>query len=61
MTVVNVTGGVLGGCWQETEIVVKSSFLDLVQFVGQEGVSEIKRHKHYVLNVKGTTTFLHTT
>ena len=41
MTVVDVTGGVFG-CWQETEIVVKSSFLDLVQFVGQEGVSEIR-------------------
>ena len=38
MTVVDVTGGVFG-CWQETETVVKSSFLDSVQLVGQEGVS----------------------
>ena len=42
MTVVNVSGGVLGGCWQVTETVVKSSFLDLVQLVGQNGVSETK-------------------
>ena len=44
MTVVDVTGGVLGGCWQETEAVVKSSFLDLVQLVGQEGVSKMKKN-----------------
>ena len=43
MTVVDVTGGVLGGCWQEIETVVKSSFLDLVQLVGQEGISNIER------------------
>ena len=42
MTVVDVTGGVLGGCWQETETVVKSSFLDSVQLVGQEGMSKKK-------------------
>ena len=40
MTVVNVTGGVLGGCWQVTETVVKSSFLDLVQLAGQDGMSK---------------------
>ena len=39
MTVVDVTGGVSGGCWQETEIVVKSSFLDSVQLVGRDGGS----------------------
>ena len=49
MTVVDVTGGVLESCWQETETVVKSSFLDLVQLVGQEGVSEIKIHKYYIM------------
>ena len=43
MTVVDVTGGVLGGCWQETETVVKSSFLNLVQLVGHEGMSNIER------------------
>ena len=43
MTVVDVTGGVLGGCWQETETVVKSSFLDSVQLVGQEGMSKKKK------------------
>ena len=43
MTVVDVTGGVLGGCWQETETVVKSSFLDLVQLVGQDGMSKMKK------------------
>ena len=42
MTVVDVTGGVLGGCWQVTETVVKSSFLDLVQLVGQDGMSKMK-------------------
>ena len=42
MTVVDVSGGVLGGCWQETEAVVKSSSLDLVQLVGQEGMSKMK-------------------
>ena len=42
MTVVNVTGGVLGGCWQEIETVVKSSLLDLVQLVGQVGMSKTK-------------------
>ena len=45
MTVVNVTGGVLGGCCQVTETVVKSSFLDLVQFVGQKGESKVKIRK----------------
>ena len=45
MVVVDVTGGVLGGCWQETETVVKSSFLDLVQLVGQEGMSTKKEKK----------------
>ena len=34
---VDATGGVFG-CWQETETVMKSLFLDLVQLVGQEGV-----------------------
>ena len=43
MTVVDVTGGVLGGCWQETETVVKSSFLDSVQLVRQEGISKIEK------------------
>ena len=42
MTVVNVTGGVFG-CWQETVTVVKSSFLDSVQLVGQDGMSNIER------------------
>ena len=42
MTVVDVSGGVLGGCWQVIETVVKSSFLDSVQLVGQEGVSTMK-------------------
>ena len=42
MTVLDVTGGVLGGCWQEIETVVKSSFLDLVQLVGHDGMSKIK-------------------
>ena len=37
MTVVDVTGSVFS-FWQETIIVVKSSFLDLVQLVGQDGV-----------------------
>ena len=46
MTVVDVTGGVLGGCWQVTETVVKSSFLDSVQLVGQEGMSKIKIYKY---------------
>ena len=48
MTVVNVTGGVLGGCWQVTETVVKSSFLDIVQLVGQEAVPEITIHRYYM-------------
>ena len=48
MTVVDVTGGVLGFlfgffCWQVTETVVKSSFLDSVQLVGQDGVSTKRR------------------
>ena len=46
MTVVDVTGGVLGGCWQVTETVVKSSFLDSVQLVGQDGMSGIKEYKY---------------
>ena len=48
MSVVDVIGGVLGGCWQETETVVKSSFLDAVQLVGQEGISIIKNTFKYV-------------
>ena len=47
MTVVDVTGGVLGGCWQVTKAVVKSSFLDSVQLVGQEGRSKIKKYITY--------------
>ena len=43
MTVVDVTTGAFG-CWQETETVVKSSFLDLVQLVGQDGMSNIERY-----------------
>ena len=50
MTVVDVTRGVLGGCWQEIETVVKSSFLDSVQLVGQEGVSKTKNTSIEILH-----------
>ena len=59
MTIVDVTGGVLGGCWQVTETVVKSSFLDLVQLVGQEGMStkrKINVYKCYYRNVVSCST-----
>ena len=37
MTVVDVTGGVLGGCCQVTVVVVKLSILSLATFAEQEG------------------------
>ena len=40
MTVVDVTGGVLGGCCQVTVVLVKSPSLFVEKLVGQEGGSE---------------------
>ena len=38
MTVVNVAGGVFGGCCQVILVLDKSSFQMLVIFIGQDGV-----------------------
>ena len=44
MTVVDVTGGVLGGCSQVTVVLVKSPFLFAEKIVGQEGGPEKRRN-----------------